>query len=351
MLRYNLHSHTKTQNASEKNPISESISQKMSGKFFSAQPLGLPVPDHLLPPLEEEPNLRPTELSETHEPLTGYPIIDLDSDLTSPLDVERPNPLTSISPDDSDASILNKDPLSASNTSPEYIGILKSLRTLSLSPNEQMKIGTEFYHMALYAINPVDDDDEDASNRNTLQFDNAKVTCTMNPSSFKDMGKNVNPHNCGNLEIPEYKLDLNAQQQVLEEARCLLNQKQNNPKATSTPRSVHELSRMGSEKDTKCHLISANPAGDKNPSGQAIGISKFIHDNYDQNQDKTPTINPSSKTNGITKPIDLVNLESYLGVAFKELRQKPVPSDKPVKKSAHKWKGRKKSKLKLRRSS
>ncbi|KAF7776529.1 hypothetical protein Agabi119p4_4922 [Agaricus bisporus var. burnettii] len=249
MSRYNLCSRAKVQNPTEGNTIGESVSQKISVKNFPAQPLGLSIPAHLLPPLAEDPDLRPPELSEDYVPHTRVPVIDPDSDLTTPLDDERPNPLASIRPDDSDASISNKDPSNISATSGEYINVLKSMSTLSLSPNEQTQsIGTEYYQMALYAINTVDEDEND-DDGNVSQSDDPQARArdlttgeitddqfeimkqrSANPnelanpkaSGSRDKGKNVDPRNWGNLEIPDHELDLEAQRRALEEAagRC-----------------------------------------------------------------------------------------------------------------------------------
>ncbi|EKM74125.1 hypothetical protein AGABI1DRAFT_133606 [Agaricus bisporus var. burnettii JB137-S8] len=241
----------------------------------------------------------------------GARVVDPSSDLTSPLDDERINPLASIRQDDSDASIKNKDLASISNLSPDYANILH---------DDQLKA----IHAA--TANLTEDQVDTIQKRNTRLGDLGNAEA----GSSKDKGKGIDPHNWGNIEIPDDELNFEAQRRALEEARHLIDKRTNNPKATSTPRQSGMTS--GTTSRERSHIRDQLKLG----QGQSLGISRYIRNNYDMNREYTPAgiHNPISKQPGITRPIDLVNPKSYLGVAFNEMCQRSAAPETSYKKKS-----------------
>jgi hypothetical protein len=86
MSRYNLCSCVSSQKPTTKKQQSEPLFRKITEKNSPAQPPGLPIPAHLLPLVEEDPEIRPPEISEDSKPHLGTTAVDHMVDPANPPD-------------------------------------------------------------------------------------------------------------------------------------------------------------------------------------------------------------------------------------------------------------------------
>jgi hypothetical protein len=349
MSRYNLRNRT-NKNSSQKDTKSESLSQKAANKIFPLQPPGLPIPVHLLPPVAEEPVLRPPVLSEGSVPHLGDKIAEPDDGPIPPTDVEELDSLSLIRPnvrsDDLDASIENVDPSSTSLLSEEYMNVLNSMSTLSLNNEGEIKSSrNETYFTALYSINTIEEENISQSvNQYATEDENSNAEIENNEAdTSNNKGKTTNPLNWGNLEIPEEEMDIETQKRILSEAKRIINRKAIGPKDTSTPRLDNRAPKRSLQSQKENPRIDGSL---KTTNGLSSGIGNFIKNNYEMNRERSQGRNNESSLSGIgiSKPIDLINPKSYLGMAFNELRQRSVGTKKVEKTTRHSERTKRKSK-------
>jgi hypothetical protein len=108
MSRYNLRSHVSSQKPTTKRQQGEPLFHKIIEKTSPAQP-PVPIPAHLLPPVEEDPEIRPPEVNEDSEPHLGTTAVNHMVDPACPPDDEGLVPPLSIRPDDLETNIDKKD--------------------------------------------------------------------------------------------------------------------------------------------------------------------------------------------------------------------------------------------------
>jgi hypothetical protein len=183
--------------------------------------------------------------------------------------------------------------------------------------------------------------------RDNIQLRNLKVGLdNAKAGTSRDKGKNIDPHNWGNADIPHEDLNFEGQRQALEEARQLLGKKLLNPKATSTLRSSDLSSGTIEKRSLPLHRNLAQSYA----TGRNTGIAGYIWGNYAMNREigkgGNDILYPNSA--GMTRPIDLVNPKSYLGKAFNEIRQQSKEPDKDKRNKPEKSKHRTKRSISKR---
>jgi hypothetical protein len=108
--------------------------------------------------MEEDPEIRPPEISEDSEPHLGTTAVDHMVDPASPPDDEGLVPPSSIRLDNSKMNINEKD--HNDDLSHRYTEVLNSLNTLSLNNNSEYNRsgGNENFYTAVYSIDPIEEE-------------------------------------------------------------------------------------------------------------------------------------------------------------------------------------------------